>query len=220
MFSGPALLLLLAGVLVLVVASLFAQGATFLAVSDLYLSRPVKISDCLRRAWSEILTVFAVGILSGLAIVAGLICLIVPGIYIMCRLIVSVPSALIEQRGPAEAVGRSWRLTAGNAGRAFVVIFVYFVIAMAAAMLVQLPFTIALFMVRNNLGLVQVLTAVAQVGSSVVNTIVSPIFMIATSVFYFDLRVRKEGFDLQFMMDPTSERLTPPGTGSIPSILS
>jgi hypothetical protein len=37
---------------------------------------------------------------------------------------------------------------------------------------------------------------------------VRPVTLIATTICYFDLRVRKEGFDLQFMMDPTSERIT------------
>jgi hypothetical protein len=41
---------------------------------------------------------------------------------------------------------------------------------------------------------------------------------IATAVFYFDLRVRKEGFDLQFMMDPDAAQRVP-RSSDIPSIL-
>ena len=219
-FSISAALVAIFVVLVAFIASLFAQAATFLAVSDLYLSRPVSISECLRRAWDEIGTVFGVGILNGLAVLAGIIALIVPGIYIFCRLLVSVPAALIERRAPSDAISRSWRLTEGNAGRAFVVVLLYFVISIAASLLFQLPFMIATIAYKNNFAMLQLWTAVTQVGDSVVNILVSPILLIATSVFYFDLRVRKEGFDLQFMMDPTSERLTPPGSGNIPSILS
>jgi hypothetical protein len=72
---------------------------------------------------------------------------------------------------------------------------------------------------RNNPGVLQILAALTQVGNAIINTFVIPILLIATCVFYFDLRVRKEAFDLQFLMDPTSERATPPGTGSVPSIL-
>ena len=39
-----------------------------------------------------------------------------------------------------------------------------------------------------------------------------PFLLIASAVFYFDLRVRKEAFDLQFMMDPESERTTGPSS--------
>jgi len=217
--SLTLILVSLAVFLIAYVASLFAQGATFFAVGDLYLSRPVSVANCLRRAWSEIGTVFAVGLLNGLAILAGAIALIIPGIYIGCRLIVSVPAALIEQRGPSEALGRSWRLTKDNAGRAFVMVLLYLVIVFAAVMIVQAPFMIAIAFSKGNYAMLQLWTVLMQVGNALVNIVVSPILLIATSIFYFDLRVRKEAFDLQFMMDPTSERMTPPGAGSVPSIL-
>ncbi|MBV9294849.1 MAG: glycerophosphoryl diester phosphodiesterase membrane domain-containing protein [Acidobacteriaceae bacterium] len=218
-FSLTAALLMLIGGIITIVASLFSEAATFLAVSDLYLGRTVSISDCLRRAWSEIGTVFVVGILTAVAFLAGCIALIVPGIYIFCRLLVSVPAALIERRSASDAMSRSWRLEENNVGRAFVVVAVYFVISVAATMLFQLPFTIAALVYKNNFAMLQVWTAITIVGNTIISSLVSPIFHIAISVFYFDLRVRKEGFDLQFMMDPTSERLTPPGSGSVPSIL-
>jgi hypothetical protein len=49
--------------------------------------------------------------------------------------------------------------------------------------------------------------SLAQVGGTIASTLTTPFLLIATSVFYFDLRVRKEAFDLQFMMDPNSERV-------------
>ena len=218
--SSVAILLSILVLLVTYIAGLFAQGATFLAVSDLYLNRPVSVSDCLRRAWSEIATVFGVGLLNGLAVLAGVIALIIPGVYILCRLIVSVPAALVEQRGPSDALSRSWRLTRGNAGRAFVVFLLYVFIVMAAAMMVQLPFTIVALAYRHNFALLQTWTAIARVGTTIVNIVITPILLIATSIFYFDLRVRKEGFDLQMMLDPNSERIIPPSAGPVPSILS
>jgi Membrane domain of glycerophosphoryl diester phosphodiesterase len=218
-FAGTAVLVSLVFALIAYVATLFSQAATILAVSDLYLSRPVTISDCLRRAWGEILTVFGVGFLNGLAILAGLIALVIPGIYIGCRLCVSVPAALIEQRGPQDSISRSWNLTKDHAGRAFVLLLLYFAIAIAGGLLIGIPLGVVTVVYRNNPSALQTWTALSQVGNAVINTLVVPILLIATSVFYFDLRVRKEAFDLQFMMDPTSERTTPPGTGSVPSIL-
>ena len=206
--------------LITYIATLFSQAATILAVSDLYLSRPITISDCLRRAWAEIGTVFAVGLLNGLAVLAGMIALIIPGIYIFCRLVISVPAALIEQRGPQDSLSRSWSLTKDNAGRSFVLVLLFFILSMAAGLLIGVPLGIAVLTFRNNPGALQTWTALSQVGNAVLGIVITPILLIATSLFYFDLRVRKEAFDLQFMMDPTSERMTPPGSGSVPSILS
>src|ERR1700745_4230631 len=61
-FSIAAPLFAIVVLFVAVSACLFAQAATFLAVSYFYLTRPVSVSDCLRRAWREIGTVFGVAI--------------------------------------------------------------------------------------------------------------------------------------------------------------
>jgi len=44
------------------------------------------------------------------------------------------------------------------------------------------------------------------------------VFTIATSIFYFDLRVRKEAFDLQLMMNPLAQGVPAPRSAS--SLLS
>jgi hypothetical protein len=66
--------------------------------------------------------------------------------------------------------------------------------------------------------MLRMVNALTQVTSTISTILISPILLIATSVYYYDLRVRKEAFDLQFMMDPDSRRTL--GTGGDPSILS
>jgi hypothetical protein len=60
--------------------------------------------------------------------------------------------------------------------------------------------------------------AMTEVSSSIATTLVQPILLIATSIFYFDLRVRKEAFDLQLMMNPDASQV--PRASSLPSIIS
>jgi hypothetical protein len=55
------------------------------------------------------------------------------------------------------------------------------------------------------------------VGTAAAEVLAQPILLIATSIFYYDLRVRKEAFDLQLMMNPGGP--APAGPGSVPSIL-
>lgn len=201
------------------IATLFTQGATIYAVTDLYLNRQVSVSDCLKRAWSEIGTLFGVAILNGLAVLAGFFALIVGAFYVLCRLLVSVPVAVIEQRGPQDAISRSWNLTRDNFGRALLLLLFYMVIGIVAGTIVGVPAAIAGIVYRNNMEMLVFWTAASEVLGTLLNIVTVPILLILTCVFYFDLRVRKEGFDLQFLMDPTSERITPPGSGSIPTIL-
>jgi hypothetical protein len=60
--------------------------------------------------------------------------------------------------------------------------------------------------------------ALMQIGNSIAAILVSPFLLIATSVFYYDLRVRKEAFDLQLMMNPGGNPASP--SPSVPSMLS
>ena len=216
-FSLTAILLALIGLVLGVLVYALSQGGTILAVSELYLGRQTTITESLRRAWSEIGTLIVTGFLNGLAVIAGFICLVVPGVYVLCRLIVCLPAALIENRNGSDALGRSWELTKGCAGRAFLLLVLYFAIALGFGLLLGIPIGY-LADASGALGHSALHLALQQVANVIVNILVQPLLLIGTSIFYFDLRVRKEAFDLQFLMDPTSEHRG--GSGSVPSILS
>jgi membrane-anchored glycerophosphoryl diester phosphodiesterase (GDPDase) len=132
--------------------------------------------------------------------------LIIPGIYVACRLITCVPSALLEDLGPRSSLERSFALTKDFAGRAFLIFFLYFLLSWAAAMLFTFPFSIAMVIsaARNPEGM-RIWMALTNVGSFVAGVLVAPFLTIATAVFYYDLRVRKEAFDLQLMMNPSGQ---------------
>ncbi len=217
--TGLTLVFQILAVIVGIIVYLWSQGATVFAVTELYLGRQTSISACLRRVWGKLASLFGVVVLNGLAILGALLLFIIPGVYVACRLLVCVPSALIEGRGPRDSLSRSWHLTREYAGRAFVLYLLYLVLAMGIGLLLGLPIGFALAAARNDPAALRTWLAAQQVLNVVVTALVTPIILIGTSVFYFDLRVRQEAFDLQFMMDPTSERIAPTG-GSATSILS
>jgi len=215
---GTGFLLLLVTLVIAVCAYLYSQGGTMLAISELYLGRTTTIAESLRNISDDIWSLLGVTILSGLAIFGAALLLIVPGIYVACRLLVSVPAALIEKRSPREALSRSFGLTKDSAGRAFVILVLSVVLTYAAQGLLAIPASIALAAQVGGSGMARYWLALTQVGSSIASILVTPILLIATAVFYFDLRVRKEGFDLQFMMDPDAAQRVP-RSSDIPSIL-
>jgi hypothetical protein len=221
--GGMAAGALLSGLLATVVylaAYLYAQGGTVYAVSELYLGRTTTIGESLGRMRGQAMNLFGVTLLNGIAIVVGLILLIVPGIWLACRLIVCVPAALLEDLGARDSLERSYRLTEDRAGWAFVIYLVYFIVAIIAASIFSYPFEFMMVLsVRTHPDSVRMWLALAQVGNSVVNTLIAPILLIATAIFYFDLRVRKEAFDLQLMMNPGGTAPAP-SSGTLPSMLS
>lgn len=203
-YTLGTILLSLVLMIITFIATLFSQSATIFAITDLYLNRPFTISGCLSRAWSGIGTVFLVGLLNALAVLVGTLALVIPGFYILCRVSIAAPAALIERRGPMDAISRSWHLTEDNAGRAFILFLVYFVLAFAATLLTGVPLGLAVVTYRDNPGALQIWMALTQTANALLNILIIPILLIATCLFYFDLRVRKEAVDLQLMMDPAA----------------
>jgi hypothetical protein len=208
----------LIGVIVYFVAFLFAQGGTIYAVSDLYLGRPTTIGASLSRMWGQLANLFGVMILNGLAVAAATIFLIIPGIYVACRLSTCIPAALLEDLGARQSLERSFALTKDNAGRAFVIFLLYFALLYATMFLFMVPFGVLLALSAKDPSLMRWAMGLMQVGNFFGAVLVGPIFLIATSVFYYDLRVRKEAFDLQMMMNPGGNPTS--GSPTVPSLLS
>ncbi|MGC4051276.1 MAG: hypothetical protein QM757_18110 [Paludibaculum sp.] len=186
-------------------------GAIIYAVADLYLGRPTSMAQSVRHAISEFWSVIGISWLNGFAVLLGTIFLIIPGIYFACRLLVCLPAGLVEKRGPGDSLGRSKTLTADSAGRSFVILLLYLVVTYS--LWLALGLAIAIGVTVRDPSAVRSATILLQFGGFIVGSIATPIFAISTSVFYFDLRVRKEAFDLQFMMNPDSERSTPSDRG-------
>jgi len=195
---GLLLLTYVAGV----IGYLFSQGGSVAAVSELYLGRGITIVQSLRRVWNEIGSLLGVVILNGMVIIVGLIFLIIPGLYMMSRLFVCVPAAVIERKGPVESLSRSMDLTKGFVGRVWVIILLYFAVAFGFSLIIGIPLGVAAITSANDPAMLRTWSSVQVILSSILEVLLTPILLIATSIYYYDLRVRKEGFDLQVMMDP------------------
>jgi hypothetical protein len=193
---------------------LFAQGGTVYAVSELYLGRTTTIRECLGRVRGQILNLMFVTLFNLLAFIF----LILPGIYVACRLVTCVPAALLEDLGPRSSLERSFKLTKDNAGRAFIIFLLYFILLYAAILLFMFPFLFMVGLTAKQPETMRIWLAMAQVGNVVAAILVGPFLTIATAVFYYDLRVRKEAFDLQLMMNPSGN--IPSGPAGVPHTLS
>jgi hypothetical protein len=223
--AGPSSGLLAFGVvgaivaiIIYMVAYLFAQGGTVYAVSELYLGRQTTIGASLSRMRGQLGSLFGVLFLNGLVVMVATLFLIIPGIYLACRLITCVPAALLEDLGPRASLERSFRLTQGSAGRSFVIFLLYFILVYAAVFLFMLPFTFMVAISAKDPSMMRVWLALSHVGEFLAGVLVAPVLTIATAVFYYDLRVRKEAFDLQLMMNPSGA--SPAGSAGVPTTLS
>lgn len=208
---------LLVAIVIYLLVYLFSQGGTIYAVSDLYLGRPATITGSLKKMWGQLLNLLGVTILNGLAVACAAIVLIIPGIYAACRLLTCVPAALLEDLGARASLERSWELTKDNAGRAFLIYLLYFAMLYGIMAVSMIPFGVMMTMSAKDPTMLRTAMVLMQVASFVASIIVGPFLLIATSVFYYDLRVKKEAFDLQMMMNPEGIGAVP--APSVPSII-
>lgn len=83
---------------------------------------------------------------------------------------------------------------------------------MVAAMLFEFPFTLAAMLIPGYPGgSAPLWIALSHVGHFLGTVLVTPYLTIATAVFYYELRVRREAFDLQLMMNAAAPLSPAPG---------
>ena len=113
-----------------------------------------------------------------------------------------MPAAVQEQLGVNAAMRRSRALVSGRKGRIFLALLLVYVLQMVAGV-IQLPLV---FLALRMHGAQQVLLQTIQLlVQFVATTLVSPIASIALCLFYVDERVRREGYDIEHMMQRTAQ---------------
>jgi hypothetical protein len=149
----------------------------------------------------------AVGLLllvaGGLA-VAGLVL----GIVNFIRHALATPAGVQEDLGVSAAMRRSRQLVAGRKGRIFLALLLVYVLQMVAGG-IQLPFAMLASRARGAEHIL--LLAIELIVGFMAVSVVSPIASIALCLFYVDERVRREGYDIELLMQRS---LVPAGNDS------
>lgn len=181
-----------------------SQGATVMAVSKVHLGNSTTISESFAGIRGRILYLALIMIGVGIGVGVGLILLIVPGIILALMWSLTIPVAVIEDKGLRDATSRSAELTKGSRGRIFMIYFLFFVLMYIVILLWEIPILAFLgLFVRSHrpMTALPIWSQIAfPVGSFLSTCLVSPLATIAFSLVYYDQRVRKEAFDLQLMM--------------------
>jgi hypothetical protein len=168
---------------------LVAAAATVWVISEAYLGRDPLFSDALGYAWGKMARLFIAGLAKYILIFLASILLFIPGIIVACGYAVVTQVVVLEDLPSAtDALGRSWTLTKGHKLKAFGLGLVVF-------LLIGLP-----LMVAGALGaFIPGLFATVTVGGQLLQLMLYPVVGCAFTLFYYDLRVRKEAFDLEFL---------------------
>lgn len=169
------------------------------AISDAYLDQPPSIGTSLRFGLRRLPALIALEIVYFLGLILGFILLIIPGIWLYGAWSVRVPALLIERRGPFRALGRSRRLVKGRWWPTVGVLAVSAVMVMVlSGVIVGALTAVALTSSHPSVLFAVVINSLAAIVSAL---LLQPFSAAVTTVLYYDLRVRHEGYDLQLMAE-------------------
>ena len=179
-------------VIAAIVLGSMSTAAVVVIVSDSYLGREVTIGAAINRVLERFGTVLGATILQTLIIIGGFILFIIPGLIFIAWYFATINVVMVEGRGTFAALGRSKSLTAGSVGK----ILGTLILAGLAILLVQFVVGLILALVipalRTN-------SNISAIESSIVSIFIYPLVTVVVTLLYYDLRIRKEGFDLEIM---------------------
>ena len=121
------------------------------------------------------------------------------GVFMSLRYSLSVPACVVEELPAGAAIKRSIGLSLGTRGRIFVMALLVYAIRMILGIIFGFPI-IALAVRHPGQPLPLLWLTFQQIGVFFSNALIGPIYAIGLTLFYYDQRIRKEGFDIEWMM--------------------
>ncbi len=147
------------------------------------------------RGTGVLAAVLALLLMIGLLTLLGL-----AAMYFYARLLVTTQAIVLEDRGPLEGIGRSWRLVGGSFWRTLGIMLLMgvltYIIAAFPASIASFALTIASGNALDSLVRNQIITTLL---SEVGQIVALPLQLAIFTLLYYDLRVRKEGYDIELM---------------------
>lgn len=193
-------------------------GALTLAVSRATFDEPITIGEAFQGSFYRMPSMLGTLILTGLLTGVGIVLCCLPGIFLMLALYLVIPAVIIEEAGPIAAISRSYELmmhrspdTMHPLVKAGIIGLLIFAVQMAVGAVGALP-NLLLGMglgisaaVKGNgtpdmatltQGLPLLLLAATTAFQTVVQALVPPLTATASVMLFYDLKMRREGFDL------------------------
>jgi len=186
----------------------FSAGALYQAAVELAAHRPASIGSVLVGTLRRYLGLLGLMLLVVLFLLTGLLVVTLPlVIWVVVRWILSTPVLFAEGVGPVRALARSWQLVKGEWWRTLGILLL--VVIMVDLIQIVLGFFVggvAAFLPGVD---ATVRAAVSTTLAGVVAALAGPLLPITLTLLYFDMRVRKEGYDLEELARQAAKETAP-----------
>jgi hypothetical protein len=169
-----------------------ADGAAIAIVSGAYLGRSVDAGTGLRALGGRVGSLIGASIMRNILIFLGLILLIVPG-FIAIAWTFAMPMAIVlEGKNASESFTRARELARGHVPR----IIGTLLLAGVIFFVVMITLLAAFSAITSALGIGAQLASMIE---DLAFILPYPLFSVVGTLLYYDLRIRKEGFDIDVM---------------------
>ncbi|MEO7101882.1 MAG: hypothetical protein ABI311_00975 [Gemmatimonadaceae bacterium] len=166
----------------------FTEGAMTCAASAAYLGMPVDLANSVRAAFRRPGRLFVAMFAKWILLVFGLVLFLVPGLIVFKRYFALPMTVLFEDNKVGDAISRSRQLSNGNGARIFALIGGVFVFTLV----ITAVMTTTITSLTTSVSIAAVITLLVAAA-------VSPFSTIVATLLYYDIRIRKEGYDIELM---------------------
>jgi hypothetical protein len=201
---GTRMLLLL----IALAGGVLATAACFVAVADAWLGRTPDARRSLRAFADRAPAVAGLLVAIAIGLALGSIGLFVPTVWLGVSWLAAVPALMFEQLGPIAALRRSFRLVRNRWWPTFGTFLVAWILTAIVGIAVQVPPALVAQAIAPDSTLAVAIGS--AVGGTISSAITMPYLAIVCAFLYFDLRVRKEGFDVQSLAEGPGKGSTAP----------
>jgi len=191
-----------------------SQAATTTAVSARYLDQPASVRQSYAAAltrWRALIAMvlwlvlvvggpvavaLLVSVASGSTALLGLfvVAILVFYIIVLVRTTVAPQAVVLERLRGWPGIRRSFRLTEHSAWRVFGIRLLLLLIQAIAAGVIILPVS-AVFSGATT----TTQDVASQVAQAVIAVFIAPVTLVTLTLLYYDLRIRREGFDIEML---------------------
>lgn len=169
---------------------LAASAAVVVIASGAYMGKDVDAMEAVRTVGRRFGSVWGAAIIQGILVGFGLVLLIIPGIIAMAWTFAMQQAVMIEGRTAGDAFTRSRDLARGS--------FKHILVTSVLATIIVVVGAIALAM---TIGFFSPGVRAEYLGINLALIAINPIAAAVSTVLYYDLRIRKEAFDVAVAAD-------------------
>jgi hypothetical protein len=206
---GPLLAGSVAAQVLSAVAQTLATAACLRTLGGDLVNAPAAARESLGFAVSRIGPLLWVAALFACALLVGLLMFLVGAIWLGVLFCLATPAVLFEDARGAEAMRRSWQLVTGHWWHVFAVQLLAFLFGLVVAFVLD-ALVAGVFLADSDAELAN--AVFVTFASIAAYAVALPVAAALLTYVYFDLRVRKEGFDHELL----AARMRPPMGGFLP----